>query len=300
MRLNKLLIGTLLMMTLLISIVGCVSEIQKEKPVELSGTLRLGGSTTVYPAVKKAAEAFMYEHHGVNIAVTQSSTGEGLVQFLKGEIDIVDGTRAPHDEEYIEAESKGMTIQMTVIGNDAVVLVVHKDNPLRDISIEQLRKIFLTGEISDWSLITGGKKTGKIKTYGTNPEISGTAELFISKIGEKGFERTGKDYKHMFIEGYTQLHPTPTVVPTVAKDPDGIAYTPLKWVDDSVVLLSIEGVMPTEETVLDTSYALSRRMLMMTNDEPEGLTRDFIRFILSAEGQMIVKSEGFVPVVEIG
>ncbi|MDF1532332.1 MAG: PstS family phosphate ABC transporter substrate-binding protein [ANME-2 cluster archaeon] len=253
---------------------------------ELSGTLRLGGSTTVYPIALTASGIFMQQHPGVTITVDQSSTGEGMVRFLNGEIDILDGTRPPKDSEYESAIAKGMDIQMTVVSNDAVVVVVNKENPLRDISKEDLDKIFYTGEITDWSEVTDGEKTGKINVYGTDPAISGTAELFTKVIHPKG----------TFVEGYTILYPTPTVVPTIASDPDGIAYTPLVWVDDSVILLDIDGMTPTDESILDTSYKLARKMLMMTDGTPTGLEREFINFILSSEGQQIVRDEGFIPI----
>lgn len=249
-------------------------------------TLTMSGSTTVYPVALKAAEVYMAKHPGVTITVNQNSTGEGLAQFLKGEIDIANGTRPPKDAEYKEAESKGMDLQMIEISNDAVVVVTNKNNPLTNISREDLKKIFFTGEITDWAQITNGAKSGKINVYGTDPKNSGTAELFIQKINDKG----------TFVEGYTILHPTPTVVPTIANDENGIAYTPLKWVDDSVNLLAVDVVVPSDKTILNAAYSLSRKMLMMTNGQPKGLERDFIEFILSNEGQQIVKQEGYIPI----
>lgn len=286
---KNLAIATIFLIGFLFS-AGCLgdsSETAEDTAAsELSGTIKLGGSTTVYPIATKAGEVFMQRHPGVTITVDQSSSGEGLARFLKGEIDISDATRPPKDIEYDEAESKGINLQMTVISNDAVVVVVHKSSPLRDISSEELKKIFFTGEISDWSEITDGKKTGKINVYGTDPFLSGTAELFIGKISKGG----------EFVEGYEILHPTPTVVTTIAGEPNGIAYTPLKWVDDSVVLLSVDGVTPSEVSILDTSYKLSRKMLMITDGIPSGLEREYINFILSSEGQKIVEDEGFVPI----
>ena len=298
MKLNKLLIGRFLIIVLLIGIVGCSSEVKEEQTEELSGTLKIGGSTTVYPISKKTAEVFMQKHPKVNITVDQSSTGEGLAKLFKGEIDIADATRSLKDEELAEAESKELDIQIIIISNDAVGVAVHKDNPLRDLSIEQLTKIFFTGEINDWSQITDGKKAGKINVYGTDLEISGTAELFVSKIYHEMFERIGFD-NSLFVEGYNMLHPTPLIVKTVASDSEGIGYTPIVWIDDTVVLLTIDGVFPSDETILDNSYKLTRKMLMITDGLPTGLVREFIHFVLSSEGQKIVEEEGFIPVVEV-
>ena len=252
----------------------------------LSGTLNLDGSTTVYPVAVAASKIFMERNPGVTITVEQSSSGTGYKKFLAGELDISDATRPPKDAEITEGEGKGMDLQMTVISNDAVVVAVHKDNPLTEISTEDLKKVFFTGEITDWSDLTNGAKTGAIVVYGTDPVNSGTAELFIKKVNK------GAD----FVEGYITKEPTPTIVPAIAADPNGIAYTPIKWIDESVVMLSIDGIEPSVATILDTSYKLSRRMLMVTDGTPEGLARDFINFILSDEGQKIVEQEGFIPI----
>lgn len=267
-------------------LIGKTGSEQQNTAAPEAQTLKMSGSTTVYPVALKAAEVFMQKHPGTTIAVDQNSTGEGLVQFLNKEIDIANGTRPPKDAEYKEAESKGIDLQMTEISNDAVVVVTNKNNPLTNISREDLKKIFYTGEITDWAQITNGTKTGKINVYGTDPKNSGTAELFTQKVNDKG----------TFVEGYTILHPTPTVVPKIASDENGIAYTPLKWVDGSVNLLSVDGVVPSDKTILNAAYSLSRKMLIMTDGQPKGMTREFIEFILSEEGQRIVKEEGYIPI----
>lgn len=272
----------------IIFIAGCLGGGSIDSTeTEIQGTIRLGGSTTVYPIAVATAESFMEKHPKITIIVNQSSSGEGIGQFIKGDIDIADGTRPPNECEYTSAQLMGIDIQMTVVSNDAVSIIVHKDNPLKDISISQLNKIFFTGEISDWSEITYGIKNGTINIYGTDPEISGTAEIFKNKVNKNG----------VFIDNYQIKYPTPMIVPTIVNDPNGIAYSPLKWVDNSVTLLSVEGKLPSQQTVLDTSYKLSRKMYMMTDGSPTGIVRDYITYVLSIEGQQIVEDQGFIPII---
>ncbi len=269
---------------------GCIGDTTKtiKQQTELSGVLKLDGSTTVYPIAKTAAEEFMKLHPAVTIDVQQSSTGEGLVKFLAGETDISDATRAPKDQEYADAKKKGMGLHMTIISNDAVGIIVHPSNTLSDLTTAQLKAIYFDGTITDWSQLTNGTKKGKIKIYNTDPKISGTAELFNTKIAGNA--------EKPYVNGSTIIHPTPKMIPTIRDDPDGIAYTPVNWINSDVKTVKVNGVAPAQKTILDTSYLLSRKMYMITDGAPTGLKRDFINFILSEQGQNIVQKEGFIPV----
>jgi len=285
---NKMVFLLLLIISVLVA--GCIGDSTKnlKQQTELSGVLKLDGSTTVYPIAKTASEEFMKLHQAVTVDVQQSSTGEGLVKFLAGETDISDATRAPKDNEYAEAKKKGMKLHMIVISNDAVGVIVHPSNPLSDLTTAQLKAIYFDGTITDWSQITNGTKKGRIKIYNTDPKISGTAELFNTKIAG------GADKQ--YVAGSTIIHPTPLMIPTIRDDPDGIAYTPVNWINSDVRVVKVNGVAPTQQTILDTSYLLSRKMYMITDGAPVGLEREFISFILSEKGQNIVQKEGFIPV----
>ncbi|MCX9082392.1 MAG: PstS family phosphate ABC transporter substrate-binding protein [Candidatus Methanoperedens sp.] len=280
----------LLLLIISVIVAGCIGDNTKnlKQQTELSGVLKLDGSTTVYPIAKTASEEFIKLHPAVTIDVQQSSTGEGLVKFLAGETDISDATRSPKDNEYAEAKQKGMKLHMTVISNDAVGVIVHPSNPLSDLSTAQLNAIYFNETITDWSQITNGTKKGKIKIYNTDPKISGTAELFNTKIAGSA----DKPY----VAGTTIIHPTPLMIPTIRDDPDGIAYTPVNWINSDVKVVKVNGVAPTQQTILDTSYLLSRKMYMITDGAPVGIEREFISFILSEKGQSIVQKEGFIPV----
>jgi phosphate transport system substrate-binding protein len=285
---KQLVVIVLLIITVLMA--GCTGDTTKtiKQQTELKGVLKLDGSTTVYPIAKTAAEEFMKLHPAVTVDVQQSSTGEGLVKFLAGETDISDATRAPKDKEYADAKKKGMGLHMTIISNDAVGIIVHPGNPLSDLTTAQLKAIYFDGTITDWSQLTNGTKKGKINIYNTDPKISGTAELFNTKI-------TGHAEKP-YVNGTTIVHPTPKMIPTIKNDPDGIAYTPVNWINSDVKMVKVNGVAPTQQTILDTSYLLSRKMYMITDGVPTGLKREFINFILSEQGQNIVQKEGFIPV----
>lgn len=309
---KKLLLSLALILLLVFS-VGCSTQPTKTTQIEkeeLSGSIKMDGSTTVYPVAKKAAEVFTQNNPKVSIDVKQSSTGEGLVMFLKKEITIADGTRAPKDAEIAEAQKNGMDIFMTVIANDAVAVHVNVNNPVDDLTKEQIKGIFFDGTITDWSQLTD-KKSGPINIYTTDPAVSGTAELFntvisgkattayVSKANEKLTSELGYPGK----DGKLWVHPTPNMITVMEKDENGIGFIPINWIQENqksgnptVKALKIKGIYPTKETVLDTSYPLARKMIMMTNGEPKGVEREYINFVLSQEGQKIVEEEGFISI----
>ena len=283
----------ILILSLLIFSLGCIGNTTTDTNVpaskaELKGELKLDGSTTVFPIANHAADVFMKNYPGVTIEVKQSSTGEGLVRFLNGETQISDATRPPKDGEYETAKKNGMTLHMTHIAFDGVAVIVHPTNPVSDLNLSQLKAIYFTGNITDWSQLTNGAKKGRIKIYNTDPKISGTAELF-NKVAT-GFDETP------YVSGTTKIHPTPLMIPTIMNDPDGIAYTPLNWVNSSVKLLTINGITASRDNIVAATYPFARKMFMITNGPPKDLTMEYINFVLSKDGQNIVSEEGFIPV----
>jgi len=284
---------TIIVLSLLIFSLGCIDKTSTDTNVpgqkdELKGQINLDGSTTVYPVAIHAAKVFMQDHPGVIIDVRQSSTGEGLERFLNGEIDIADATRPPKESEYQTAKNKGVTLHMTHIGYDGIGVIVHTTNPVSNLSISQLKAIYFDGNITDWSQLTNGAKKGRINIYNTDPKTTGAAELFNKII-------TGHDTTP-YVSGTTMIHPTPQMVPTIINDPDGIAFTPIKWVNSSVKLLTIDGVTASRDNIVAATYPFARKMLMITNGPPKDLTLNYINFIMSKDGQNIVSEEGFIPV----
>jgi len=302
---------TLLIVFSLLMLAGCTStQVEEEEEEVLSGSLKLDGSTTVYPVAAEAAKRFMAANPGVTIDVQQSSTGEGLKMFLAGELDIADGTRSPKDAEYEQADSIGMDIQITIISNDAVAIHVNAENPVDDLTIEQIKGIFFDGTITDWSQVTD-EKSGPINIYTTNPANSGTAELFNSKISGSSSTpyvsnvnaNLQDQWGQLGDDGNLWVHPTPMMIDLMAADPNGIAFTPLKWINEDAKdgsptckALKVDGIYPTVDAILDTSYPLARKMIMMTDGKPSGLVREYINYILSSEGQQIVEEQGFIPI----
>lgn len=240
----------------------------------LSGSIDVVGSTSVQPLSEELASAFREKHPQVSVNVAGGGSGAGIKAAQEGTADIGVSSRE------LKPEEKG-TVKEFMIAKDGIAVVVHPQNPVKELTLDQVRKIF-AGEITNWKDVGG--KDAAINVF-TREEGSGTRGAFE--------EIVMKDRK---ISGKAVVQQSTGAVRTaVAGDPNGIGYISLGSVNESVKVLAVDGVKPGKETVLDGSYKISRPFLYLTKEEPTGLVKAFIDFVLSPEGQAIVGQE-FIPV----
>jgi len=239
------------------------------------------GSTTVLPIAQKCAEVFMQKHPQANISVRGGGSGTGIAALIDGICDIADSSRPMKDKEIKKALEKGVNPVAHVIAMDGIAVIVHPSNPVNELTLTQLKDIY-TGKISNWSELGG--KNQKIVVI-SRDVASGTFECFKKLVLKK--ERVRPD---------ALLQASNAAVLSVVKRTEGaIGYVGLGYLSSEVKALKIEGVFPSEDTVLKGTYPISRPLFMYTNGKPKGLVKDFIDFVLSKEGQKIVKEQGFVP-----
>jgi len=245
-------------------------------------TLTLAGSTTVLPIAQRVAEEFMELYPDVNISVRGGGSGVGIAALIDGVVDIANASRPMKDEELKLARERGVNPVPTIIANDGIAIIVHPENPIDEISLDQLKAIY-TGGISRWSELGG---TNRPIVVISRDVASGTFEVF-KKLVLKG-ENVRPDA--------IRLASNKAVAITVAKTPDAIGYVGLGFLSPEVKPLKVDGVSPTPENVISGKYKIVRPLYMYTNGEPKGLAKEFIQFILSDEGQNLIKELGFVPV----
>lgn len=244
--------------------------------------LTIQGSTTVLPIAQAAAEAYMDNDPDADITVRGGGSGTGIAALIDGATDIADASRPMKDKEIKQAREKGVNPVEHIVARDGIAVIVHPDNQLTDISIDDIKKIY-TGEYSNWNKV--GKGKGSIVVV-SRDAASGTFETFNTLALD--------DAK--LTDGALMLASNLEVARVVAQTPGAIGYVGLGYLSDDIKALKVEMITPTEETVRDMTYPLARPLFMYTNGKPVGMTKDFIDYIMSPEGQEIVREAGFVPV----
>ena len=272
-RKNHILGGFALVILLLTAVfgAGCISTEDTE-------TISIAGSTTVLPVAQAAAEEYMNQHSNADIQVSGGGSGVGATSVIGGTSDIGMLSR-----DLKASEKDGNNLKEFIVGKDGIALVGHPSNTVSDLSLEQVKAIY-QGEITNWKEVGGADL--KIVLIGRDSS-SGTREFFTEFVLDK--EDAAKDMQELNSNG--------AVAQAVSITPGAIGYVSLEYVDDSLKAFSIGGVAPTVENVISGVYEINRPLLMVTNGEPEGLAADYLAFILSEEGQQILKDSGFIPAV---
>ena len=274
---SKLAVLLIITMVVMVAIVGCSKSAEKATDTgKLSGTVKVAGSTSVQPLVEELGDAFMEKNTDVTISVQGGGSSAGVESTDKGTAEIGTSSRE------IKSEEKAYGLTETIIAKDGIAVVVNDKNPIPELKMDQLKKIF-SGEVKDWSEVGGAK--GPI-TVVTREEGSGTRSAFEEIVLGKG----GK-----FIANAIVQNTTGAIKTSVTKDVNAIGFLSLGSVDSAIKSLKIDGVSPSEATVLDGSYKISRPFLFLTKGQPQAAAKAFIDFVLSTEGQKIV-SEKYVKV----
>jgi phosphate transport system substrate-binding protein len=268
---------------------------------DLSGTITIDGSSTVAPLSEAAAELFMEENSGVQVTVATSGTGGGFERFCAGETDISDASRVIGEEEVAACEGGGVEYEQLTVANDALSVLVHPENPVDCLTVEQLAAIWgPDATISSWSDIPGLDVdfNEELVLYGPGTD-SGTFGYFTEAInGEEGVQRT--QYENIGEndnQGITGIQSTP----------GGMFYVGFSFFvenEGTVKALQIDGgggcVEPSIDTVLDGSYApLGRGLFIYPSaaalERPEVLA--FVEFYVENAAE-IAEARGFVGLTE--
>lgn len=254
------------------------------------------GSDTLVNVAQAWAEAYKTKAPRVAIAVTGGGSGTGISALINGTVDIANTSRALKEKERQMAVARGVQPVEHVVGYDALAVFLHKNNPLKEISLAQLAGIYADGgETETWSQLgvsVPGCDSDEIIVI-SRQNNSGTYAYFKEAVLQK------RDYKL----GTRDLHGSKDVVDLVAKTPCAIGYSGLAYATDQVAMPCIKMergcVKPTVSTALDKGYPIARPLFMYTNGEPSGFVADYLSWIKSAEGQCIIRDKGYGPAIAV-
>ena len=241
------------------------------------GTVSTDGSTSMEKVIGALGESFMEANSGTTFTYNPTGSGSGIQAVSEGRCDIGLSSRALKDDE------KASGLKETTLALDGIAIIVNPQNPVKDLSLEQIAKIY-TGEITNWKDVGGND--AEIVLIGREAG-SGTRDGFESITDTKD----ACQYRQ-------ELTSTGDVITTVSQNPNAIGYASLAAIKDSVKALTVNGVAPTEATVKDGTYLVQRPFVLVTK---EGVSlsetaQKFFDFATSADAASIISAAGAVPV----
>jgi len=269
---------------------------------DLSGTIRIDGSSTVAPISEAVAELFNEENPGVDVTVGTSGTGGGFEKFCAGETDISDASRQIEEDEVKACEGNGIAFEEVQVVNDALTVVVNPENPVTCITVEQLASVWgPKSKLTNWGDIEGldADFSEELALYSPGSD-SGTFDYFTDAInGEEGVQRSANVNDVGEDDNAT--------VTGVGGAPGGMGYFGFSFFqenEDTLKALEVDGgqgcVAPSVETAQDGSYTpLARGLYLYPSaqalEKPEVLA--FIQFYLDNAND-VAEQVGFIPLTE--
>jgi len=249
-------------------------------PAFARNTIVAEGSTTVLPLMQKTAEAFMNNNPSINISIRGGGSGVGISSLLGGRCDIAMSSRLIRDSELKTGAERGINARATMVAMDAIAVVVNSANPVSSLTEEQVRDIF-TGKIRNWNEVGGENRAIVVVS---RDSASGSFETF-NELALKGQRVARTAMMQASNQGVAQV---------VSTTPGAIGYVGLGYLD-RVKPVAINGVRPTNETVLNKTFPYARPLFVYTNGAPTGDVKRFLDFVTSPQGQRLAAGLGYVP-----
>ena len=253
----------------------------EDTATELSGTVSTDGSTSMEEVIGALGEQFMADNSGVTVTYNPTGSGSGIEAVKNGSCDIGLSSRALKDEE----KESGLT--ETTVALDGIAIIVNAENTVTDLSIDQIAQIY-TGAVTDWSEL--GRNAGAIAVIGRETG-SGTRD---------GFESiTGTEDACVLAQ---ELSSTGAVIEAVRTTPGAIGYASLSAVEgqEGITVLTVDGVAPSEATVLDGTYTIQRPFVFVTKTDGQlsDVAQAFFDFATSTDANDLIAAAGAVPVAQ--
>lgn len=249
---------------------------------------KIKGSDTVLPLTQKEAEVYQKKYPGSSIMVTGGGSGVGIAALLNGTTDIAQSSRKIKMDEKMKLQDAGKAFTETIVAYDALAVIVHPQNKINQLTREQIESIF-TGKTTNWKELGGDDL--KIVLY-SRETSSGTYEFFRDHVLNK----------KNFAQNALLMPATGAIVQSVSQTKGAIGYVGLAYLESDIKALKVsydQGktfVDPTVEHAMDKTYPISRPLYYYYLNSTAKTVQPFMDFILSAEGQKIVREVGYVPV----
>ena len=248
---------------------------------------RIKGSDTVLPVAQQTAERFMNQHPDTRVTVTGGGTGVGISALLDNTTDIAMASRPIKFSEKMKIKSAGEDVAEIVVAYDALAVVAHPSNPVKQLTRQQLEDIF-RGKITNWKQVGGDDR--KIVVY-SRETSSGTYEFFKESVLKNKNDMASS----------LSMPATGAIIQSVSQTKGAIGYVGLAYVSPRVKTLSVsyDGkhyAAPTVENATNKTYPIVRPLYYYYNVKKKAEIDPLIQYILSPDGQDIIKKSGYIPV----
>jgi len=237
----------------------------------------IAGSTSVQPFIEKVAEHFMEENPDIVVNVQGGGSTAGIQATMNGTCDI--GTSSRN----LKPSERGLKV--ILIALDGIAVILHRDNPIDDLTVEQVRGIF-GSRILNWKELGG---PDKVIIPVTREEGSGTRASFEEMIMD------GEEIS----DACLVQDSNGAVREIIATTPQGVGYISVGLVDDREKAIAINGIKPTIANLIAEKYRFARPFLLLLRETPQGNCKRFIEYVLSPEGQEILGSSGLIPANQV-
>lgn len=245
--------------------------------------ITIAGSTTVLPLAQRAAEEYMKRYPEVRISVSGTGSGDGIRSLIDGTADIGNSSRDLKANELAMTAKQGIKLGKHVVALDCIVPIVHPSNPVKNLSLEQLRAIYI-GKVRNWNQVGGADRQ---MVAISRDSSSGTFEVWNQIVLGKG-ARVRPDAQLQASNG--------AVAQAVAGNKYAIGYVGLGYLNAQVKAVQVNGILASPAAAKDRTYPIARGLNMFALEKPSVATKAFLEFVLGPLGQKIAAQEGFVPV----
>jgi phosphate transport system substrate-binding protein len=282
-------------------IAGCFSGSGTENsPDNPSSTQNLfvenKGSDTIVNVALAWAEAYQHLNPDIRISVTGGGSGTGIAALINNTVDIANASRQIKQIEIDDAMENGVTPVEFIIAGDAIAIIVNKENPVSELTIQQISDIY-SGKITNWSEVGGEDRPIVKLSRETN---SGTHVYFLQEVVRQGDKNSTK----LFSQDTLLLPSSEGIIVEVRDNPNAIGYDGLGYISDDVKVIAVAinygdaYIIPSIESVLNKQYPIARNLYMYTNGVPDSHVKEYLDWVLSEEAQQIVAELGFVPIAD--
>ena len=250
-------------------------------PAARAEQVTVTGSTSLLPLAQSAAEAYMNKHPQARISVAGRGSADGARSILDKTSDLAGASRELKPIELSLAKSRHMSLVTHPVALGCVVPVVDHDNPLKNITMAQLKDIY-SGKIKNWSELGGPDRRIAVMTRDSN---SGTQEVFKKVVMKRN--RIRPDALMLASNG--------AMVQAVAGNRAAIGFVSIAYLEPRLKALTVDGLKASPANVKNGKYPLKRMLYLLTAGQPSGETKRFLDFLKSPEVISIIQKEGFIP-----